>query len=147
MRIIPSRGVCGHTDKRAFLVSGRRVARFDSSSSYIGKGGAVDRFSLSLLDSVYKFSAEHRAYVGLLVLMKGDWTNLWCPEVYCSDASEKGWSFVTRAAPVSLVARHGRVLERCCRCLASCRLWSFRAGRGHLAPRNTTRASGGAVCV
>ena len=89
------------------------------------------RGALSPLDSVYKFAAKHwmsceipwsslkcelRAYAGLLPLLKGDWTKRWCPEVSCSDASEKGWSFATRTALVSLVARHGRVLERsrCC---------------------------------
>ena len=85
--------------------------------------------SRGMSHSVYKFGAKHwmsceipwvslkcelRAYAGPLPLLKGDWTNCQCPEVNCSDASEKGWSLATRMAAVSLVARHGRVLERFC---------------------------------
>ena len=43
---------------------------------------------------------ELQAYAGLILVLKGDWTNRGGPEVYCSDASEKGWSFATRTAPV-----------------------------------------------
>ena len=48
----------------------------------------------------------------VVTIDKGDWTICWCPEGYCSDASRRGWSFASRTAPVSLVARHGRVLGR-----------------------------------
>ena len=68
MRIIHSHGACGHTDKRFFL-SQVGLARFDASSSCLRKGRATDccislgaiarRQGLSLLDSVYKFAAEH----------------------------------------------------------------------------------------
>ena len=51
---------------------------------------------------------ELRAFACRLPLLKGDWTNRWCPEV----ASDKGRSSATRTVLVSLVARHGRVLER-----------------------------------
>ena len=40
---------------------------------------------------------ELRAYAGLLPLLKGDWTNRWSPEVYCSDASEKRMVLLRRA--------------------------------------------------
>ena len=42
---------------------------------------------------------ELRAYAGLLPLLKGDWTNCWCSEVYCSGASGKGWFYAARMAP------------------------------------------------
>ena len=40
---------------------------------------------------------ELRAYAGLLPLLKGDWTNRWSPEVYCSDTSEKRMVLLRRA--------------------------------------------------
>ena len=55
---------------------------------------------------------ELRAYAGLLSLFEGDWSNWWCPEVSCSDAPQKKRPFASRTAHVSLVACHGRVLER-----------------------------------
>ena len=127
MRIIPSHGVCGHTDKRIF-----RHCVFDAPSSCLRKGRATHYWSSLIwsyrlarsgvpFDSVYKFAAKHwmsrgnprdtlkfelRAYAGLL--------SLCCTEVCCSDASNKGWSFASRTALVSLVERHHRVLERFC---------------------------------
>ena len=53
-----------------------------------------------------------RAHAGLHPLLRGDCTCRWCPEVYCSDASERGWSFAVRTAQISFFARHGRVPER-----------------------------------
>ena len=45
-----------------------------------------------------------RAYAGLFSLSTGDWTNCWCPEVYCSDASKKkGRSYASRTALSSRV--------------------------------------------
>ena len=43
------------------------------------------------------------AHAGPLSLFEGDWTNCLCPQVYCSDASKRGWSFASRTAHVSLV--------------------------------------------
>ena len=115
---------------------------------------------------------EFRAYVGLLSLFKGDWTNCWCPEDYLL-----GWlpkKVTSRTAPVSLVARFGRVLERsrfrslacserawehafqqpglantCAEILSvdACRLWSICAGRGYFQSRGSCRALSSAVCL
>ena len=135
MRIIPSHGVCGHTDKRMFrlrsalrvLMHRRRVSgRFvQLVAGHLSFGAIASRGALSFSDSVYKYAAKHwmsrgiswdsLTCTGLLSLFKRDWTNCWCPEVYCSDASKKkkkGWSLATRMAPVSLVASNARVLER-----------------------------------
>ena len=101
VRIIPSRGVCGHTDKSIFLlravlralmhrrrVSGRVVQLFAVHLSF---GAVASRGALSLLDSAYRFAAMHwmsrgvpwdslkcefRTYAGLLSLFNGDGTNL-----------------------------------------------------------------------
>ena len=110
MKIVPSHGVCGHTDQRIFRlksalrvlmhrrrVSGRVVQLIGGRLSF---GAIASRGALSLLDSVYKFAAKHsmscgipcdslkfelRAYAGLLPHLKGDWINSWCPEVSYSD--------------------------------------------------------------
>ena len=139
MRIIPSHGVCGHTDKRIFrlrsalrvLMHRRRVAAMvvQLIAGRLSFGAIASRGALSFLDSVFQFVAKHwmscripwdplkcelRAHASLVLLI-GDWTTRWCPEVCCSNASEKkvkGWSFATCTAPHSLVARSPDVLER-----------------------------------
>ena len=221
MRIILSHGVADIQTSVIFssLIG---VARLDASPSCLGKGRATHCWSSLIwsyrlaksavpcglgvkirceaLDVMWNsvglvsLKCEHRAYAGPLPFVKEDWTNCWCLEVYCSGASQNGWSFSTRMAPVSLVERHGRVLEhsrfrgpasserarkhafqqlgfanerlemsflrwnmkrsqispKCvpsCRRLASCRLWSFRVGCGHVVARNAVRASSSAICL
>ena len=88
MRIIFPHSVCGQTDQLFFRL-----------------GSAIaSRGALFLLDSLYKFVAKHwmsrgtlwdslkcdlRADAGPLSLFTRDWTNCWCPEVCCANASEK----------------------------------------------------------
>ena len=55
---------------------------------------------------------EQRAIAGIIPLLRSDWSLPWCKQVYCSDASEKGYAFASRMAPSHLVAECGRVLER-----------------------------------
>ena len=132
MRIILSHGVCGHTDKRIFRqrsasrvlmhrrrVSGR-VAQLIAVISDLELSPLEER--CPFFGSLYKFAAMHwmsrgipwdplkcelRAYAGLIS---------WFSGAYRWNAFKKGWSFASRTALVSLVSRHGRVLERSCFC-------------------------------
>ena len=133
MRIIPSRGVCGHTDTHIFrltsalrVLMNRRVSGRVAQpiAGHVSFGAVASRGALSLLNSVYLFAAQHWMLRGIpwdslkcelsstrfsLSLSQGDRTNCWGPEVCCSGAFFYGWSFASRTAIVSLVARHGRV--------------------------------------
>ena len=75
MRIIPSHGVCGNTDKRIFRlrsalhvsihrrrVSGRVVQLIAGHLSF---GANASRGALSLLDSVFKITAKHLISCGI----------------------------------------------------------------------------------
>ena len=96
-------------------------------AGHLSFGATPSRGASSLLDSVNRFAAKHwtscgipwvslkcelRAHADLLPLLKGDRTHRCCP-IFCPlDVHEKGWSSAVRTVPVSLVARHGRVLKR-----------------------------------
>ena len=82
MRIISSHGVCGHTDKRIYRLS-------LALHVLVHRRRAVDRGSSLVWRHCLARSCEHQSCAGPLLLLKGDWTNRWCPEVYCPDASEK----------------------------------------------------------
>ena len=137
MKIIPFRGVCGHTDKRIFrfrsalrvLMHRRRVSGrvVQLISGHLSFGAVALRRALSLLDSVYKCAAKHwmsrgipwesefQAYAGLFSLLKRDWTDCWCPKVYCSDARRRKMSFLKRTW------RRSQIFPRC---VLRCLLWT-----------------------
>eukprot|EP00438_Fugacium_kawagutii_P024261 Skav223122 [mRNA] locus=scaffold419:830256:833692:- [translate_table: standard] len=89
--------------------------------------GLLNRCSLSVFHSVYKFikshynhstplwasvQAELRAFCGLLPLLKADWLRPWCEQVTVSDASEEGYGVCCSSWKSSAVAQVGRCPER-----------------------------------
>ena len=89
--------------------------------------GLVNRCSLSIFHSVYKFikknysqtcalwksvAAELRAFAGIMPALRADWSRPWNGEVVASDASEEGFGVCSRAWPASLAAQVGRTAER-----------------------------------
>ena len=112
---------------------------------------------------------EPRPHAGLLLLLKGDWTNRWCPEVSLPGClrvlersrfrgrcgSKRVWEDAFQQLGLADQAPEDESHEMEYVEVADFpeNLWHlvdcgrFRAGRGHFATRNTVRASGGAVCV
>ena len=119
---------CSRTHRQSlFFVSGRLCA-FDVSSSKLRKGCAVDRmaplpreehcpFWTKTLDVMCgipwdSLTCELRAFAGLLPLLKGGLDQPLVPQSLFLGCLPKGCFFATRTAPVSPVARHGRVVDR-----------------------------------
>ena len=122
--LLPRRSVRGSLLWYIVVVS--QEGSCSSIAGHLSFGAVASRRAMSLLDSVYKLAAKHWMSRGIpcdsemstlsirwsIVSLQRGLDQLLVSRSLLLGCFKKGWSFASRTAHVSLVACHGRVLER-----------------------------------